>query len=136
MYDGKRARMQALHDGAVTLNQRLPAVFHYKPASVCFALGKKNQKQRCLVVDKRSSASALDAAKEKKKVHGLKRARSVGAVGAPVVREEADFGFACREDVLQAALLRRVAHVIQHPVEQLADGSRDMMRHFHFVFTT
>lgn len=50
----------------------------------------------------------------------------MGAVGAPVVGEEADFGLARREDVLQAALLGGVAHVVQHPVEQLADESRDI----------
>lgn len=45
--------------------------------------------------------------------------RSVGAVDAPVIREEADFGLPSREDALQAGLLRRVAHVLQHPLQHL-----------------
>lgn len=61
---------------------------------------------------------------------------SVGAVGAPVVREEADFGLAGGDDALQAGLLGRVAHVIQHPVEQLADRSTDMSKgYFYLLFT-
>lgn len=48
--------------------------------------------------------------------------RSVGAVDAPVIREEADFGLPGREDALQAGLLRRVAHVLQHPLQQLREN--------------
>lgn len=44
---------------------------------------------------------------------------SVGTVAAPVIREEADFSLPSREDTLQAGLLRRVAHVLQHPLQQL-----------------
>lgn len=47
----------------------------------------------------------------------------MGAVGVPVVREEADFGLAGGDDALQAGLLGRVAHVIQHPVQQLLIGA-------------
>lgn len=52
----------------------------------------------------------------------------VGTVCAPVIREEADFGLPSREDTLQAGLLWRVAHVLQHPLQKLQDktdsGSR------------
>lgn len=44
---------------------------------------------------------------------------SVGTVGAPVVREEADFGLPSRKDTLQAGLFRGVAHVLHHPLQQL-----------------
>lgn len=37
---------------------------------------------------------------------------SVGAVGAPVVGEEADFSLPSRKDTLQACLLWRVTHVL------------------------
>ncbi len=46
----------------------------------------------------------------------------MGTVGAPVVREEADFGFTSRDDTLQAGLLWRVAHVLRHPLQQLQGG--------------
>lgn len=55
---------------------------------------------------------------------------SVGAVGAPVVRKEADLGLAGGDDALQAGLLGRVAHVIQHPVQQLADRSTDTLKDY------
>lgn len=48
--------------------------------------------------------------------------RSVGAVDAPVVGEEADFGLPSREDALEAGLFRRVAHVLQHPLQQLREN--------------
>lgn len=46
---------------------------------------------------------------------------SVGAVGAPVIREKTDFGLSSRNDALQAGLLWWVTHVIQHPSQQLWD---------------
>ena len=72
---------------------------------------------------------------------------SVFAVGAPVIREEADFGLPSGEDSLQAGFLRRLAHVLHHPVQQLRDrrggkentqwgswlGSR-LLRWYHIFF--
>lgn len=46
---------------------------------------------------------------------------SMGAVAAPVVREEADFGLPSRKDALQAGLLWRVTHVLHHPLQQLQE---------------
>ena len=57
---------------------------------------------------------------------------SVGAVRAPVVREEADFGLPSRKDALQACLLRGVTHVIQHPFQQLWKEVRKL---FFFAVT-
>lgn len=50
---------------------------------------------------------------------------SVAAVGAPVVREEADFGLSGSDDSLQAGLLGGVAHVLQHPLQQLEERQEE-----------
>lgn len=57
---------------------------------------------------------------------------SVFAVGAPVVREEADFGLPSGEDSLQAGFLRRLAHVLHHPVQQL-QGRQTRWKREHTV---
>lgn len=71
---------------------------------------------------------------DSKRVCGSGGSSSVGAVGVPVVREEADFGLAGGDDALQAGLLGRVAHVIQHPVQQLVDRDTEMLKdYFYFL---
>lgn len=47
------------------------------------------------------------------------KSSSVATVAAPVIWEEADFSLPIGNDPLQAGLLRRIAHVLHNPLQQL-----------------